>query len=199
MMRFLFLAGLLADAAHAEDLWSLWGVDQSCSSLQPGCGSGPTNIFSSTFPNLALIMLEIATALAVVFIVWAGFQLVTNMGDEGKIGKQKTGIVFALVGLFVAISSQLIVSFVVTQEWGANVGGNLPVVIMAAAVSSLLTIFNGVFILAIIYYGIRMLLAAGDSGAFNTARTGITWAIIGAIIVNLANALVHGITSFFGL
>jgi hypothetical protein len=191
------LFGSFVGTAHAQDLWGLW--QPACSPLQPGCGQGPANIFTNTFPNLAVFMLQIATALAVLFIVWAGIQLVLNMGDESKIGQQKTGIFYALAGLFTAIVSQLIVSFVATQEWGANVGGNLPINVLAAAVGSILVVFNGLFVLAIIYYGMRMLMAAGDSGAFGNARTGITWAIIGAIIVNLANALVQGVTSFFAL
>lgn len=193
----LLLTGLFVPAARAQDLWGLW--QPACSDLQPGCGEGPANLFTSTFPNLAVFMLQIATGLSVLFIVWAGVQLVLNMGDDGKIGQQKTGIFYALAGLFVAIASQLIVSFVVTQDWGADAGGNLPINLLASAVGSMLTVFNGVFILAILYYGMRMLMAAGDSGAFNSARTGITWAIIGAVIVNLANALVQGITSFFAL
>jgi len=191
------LIGLLVPSARAQDLWGLW--QPACSDLQPGCGEGPANLFTSTFPNLAVLMLQIATALSVLFIVWAGVQLVLNMGDEGKVGNQETGIFYALAGLFVAIASQLIVSFVVTQDWGQDAGGNLPINVLASAVGSLLTVFNGIFILAIIYYGMRMLMAAGDSGAFNSARTGITWAIIGAVIVNLANALVQGVTSFFAL
>jgi hypothetical protein len=197
MTFFAFLLGLFVPSAHAQDLWGLW--QPACSPLQPGCGDGPANIFLSTFPNLAIFMLQVATGLTVLFIVWAGFQLVINLGDEGKIGQQKTGIFYALAGLFTAIVSQLIVSFVATQDWGQNAGGNLPINILASAVGSILTVFNGVFVIAIIYYGIRMLLASGDSGAFNSARTGITWAIIGAIIVNLANALVQGVTSFFAL
>ncbi len=197
-MTFLsFLAGLFVPSAHGQDLWGLW--QPACSPLQPGCGEGPANIFLSTFPSLAVFMLQLATGLAVLFIVWAGFQLVINLGDEGKIGNQKTGIFYALAGLFTAIISQLIVSFVATQDWGQNAGGNLPINVLSSAVGSILLVFNGIFVIAIVYYGIRMLLASGDSGGFNSARTGITWAIIGAIIVNLANALVQGVTSFFAL
>lgn len=195
MTFFAFLLGFWIPTAHAQDVWGLW--QPACSPLQPGCGDGPANIFLTTFPNLAIFMLQLATALTVLFIVYAGVQLVLNMGDEGKIGNQKTGIFFALAGLFTAIVSQLIVSFVVTQDWGQNTSGNLPINVLAAAVGSILTVFNGLLIMAIMYYGIRMLLAAGDSGAFGSAKTGITWAIIGAIIVNLANALVQGIISFF--
>lgn len=185
------------ETAHAQSLWEKWGP--ACSSLQPGCGEGPANIFLSTLPNLAVFMLQVATGLAVLLIVWSGIQMVTNMGDEGKVGKQRMNIFFSLAGLFVAISSQLFVSFVATQNWGANSQGNLAINVIAAGAGTLLTVFNGVFILVIIYYGIRMLMAAGDSGAFGSARTGLTWAIVGAIVVNLANALVQGITSFFGL
>lgn len=197
MTFFALLLGLVVPAAHAQDLWGLW--EPACSPLQPGCGDGPANIFLSTFPNLAIFMLQLATGLTVLFIVYAGVQLVLNMGDEGKIGNQRKGIFFALAGLFTAIVSQLVVSFVATQNWGQDAGGNLPINVLAAAVGSLLTLFNGLLIMAIMYYGIRMLLASGDSGAFGSAKTGITWAIVGAIIVNLANALVQGVTSFFAL
>lgn len=196
MTRAFLLTGFI-DTAHAASLWEKWGP--ACSDLQPGCGQGPANIFLSTLPNLAFFLLQIATGLSVLFIVYAGFQMVINLGDEGKVGTQKTAIFYSLAGLFVAITSQLIVSFVVTHNWGQNAGGNLVINLIAAAVSVLLTVFNGVFVVAIIYYGMRMLMASGDSGAFNSARTGITWAIVGAIIVNLANALVQGVTTFFGL
>ncbi len=197
-MRFVFsFIGALVPTAHAQNLWNLWSP--ACSSLQPGCGAGPANIFMNTLPNLAVFMLQIATGLSVFFIVWAGVRLMANMGDEGEIGNRKKSIFYALAGLFVAIISQLIVSFVATQDWGAGAGGNLPVNVLTAAVGSMLTMFNAVFIVAIVYYGIRMLMAGGESGAFESARTGITWSIIGAIIVNLSNALVQGITSFFSL
>ncbi len=196
MMFFRAFLGLVP-VANAQDLWGLWSP--ACSPLQPGCGAGPDNIFQSTFPNLAVFMLQITTGLAVLFIVWAGFQMVLSQGDEGKIGKQKTGVIYALAGLFTAIVSQLAVSFVATQDWGQNAGGNLPINVMASVVNSILTTFNGIFVLVIVYFGIRMLLAAGDSGAFGTAKTGITWAILGAVVVNLANALVQGVTSFFAL
>lgn len=191
------LLGMFVPRAVAQDLWSLW--QPACSSLQPGCGNGPANIFQNSLPNLAVFMLQLATGLAVAFIVWAGFNLVLNLGDESRVGKQKTGIFYALAGLFTAIASQLVVSFIVTQDWGQNAGGNLPINVLAAGVGSMLLVLNGVFVLAIVYYGIRMLAAAGDSGAFNSARTGVTWAVIGAILVNLANALVQGVTSFFAL
>ncbi len=191
------ILGFRASRASAQDLWGLWSPP--CSPLQPGCGEGPANIVVATLPNLAVFMLQLATGLAVFFIVWAGFQMVLNLGDEGKIGKQKTGIFYALAGLFTAIASQLLVSFLVTQNWGQGTTGNLPITVLAAAVSSMLIVFNGVFVLAIVYYCIRMLTAAGESGAFGSARTGLTWSIVGAIIVNLANALVQGITSFFAI
>ncbi len=187
------IVGTLIPTAHAQ----FWQAE--CSNLQPGCGQGPANIFLQTLPNLAVIMLEVATGLSVIFIIWAGLQMVLNLGDEGKVGEQKTAIFYSLAGLFVAIGSQLIVSFVVTQDWGQNAGGNLLIAVMSTVAGSILTMFNGILVVAIIYYGIRMLMASGDSGAFNSARTGITWAILGAIVVNLANALVHGVTTFFAL
>lgn len=183
--------------ASAQSLWQLWGVP--CSDLQPGCGQGPANVLANTLPNLAGFMLQITTALAVFMIVWSGVRLVTSLGDDGKIQSLKYGIFYAVGGLFVSIVSQLMVSFVVTQDWGQNQAGNLPINVIARVVGSMLTVFNGLLVVFIVYYGLRMLRASGDTGYFQSSRTAMTWAIIGAILVNLANALVQGVTSFFGL
>lgn len=196
MMSLGTIVGAVVGTASAQGiLWDKWGP--ACSDLQPGCGQGPANIFTETLPNLAYLMLEVATGLSVLFIVWAGIRLVLNLGDEGKVGTQKTAIFYSLAGLFTAIGSQLLVGFVATQDWGQNSTGNLVINLIAAVVGTLLTVFNGLFIVAIIYYGMKMLMASGDTGAFGSARTGITWAILGAAIVNLANALVQGVTTFF--
>ena len=52
------LLGLIAGTASA----AFWEAE--CSPLQPGCGAGPANIFAFTLPNLAILMLQIATGLA---------------------------------------------------------------------------------------------------------------------------------------
>lgn len=61
------------------------------------------------------IVFGIAGALALLMIVVSGLRYVTSGGDPQKAAKAKEGIIFALVGLAIAISAEAIVSFVVKR------------------------------------------------------------------------------------
>lgn len=61
------------------------------------------------------IVFAIVGALALLIIVVSGLRYITSAGDPGKTAKAKDGIVYALVGLVIAISAEAIVSFVVNK------------------------------------------------------------------------------------
>ena len=61
------------------------------------------------------IVLGIAGALAVLFIVIAGVRYITSSGDSQRSAKAKDGLIFALVGLLLVIIADAIVSFVVRR------------------------------------------------------------------------------------
>lgn len=195
MLLSLFFAGI--EQAIAQGIWDA----VPCSELQPGCGEAPANVLENALPNLAVLMLQISTALAVLFVVWAGIRMITSFGDDSADLTQRMAIIYALMGLFLAIASQLLVSFVVTQDFGQSTGPeeNLALSLIASGVGVLLTILNGLLLFAVIYYAARLVMSGGDSGEYNIARNGLTTAVLGAIFVNTANALIQGITSFFGL
>ena len=46
-------------------------------------------------------------------IVYAGIQYVISAGDSGKVAKAKNIIIYAIVGLLIAVFSYTIVNFVV--------------------------------------------------------------------------------------
>ncbi len=173
--------------------------DTPCGDL-PGCGAGPSNIILNNAPKVAGLGIAIAAGGAVLFIAWAGFQMVLAAGDEGKIGEQKKAILHALIGLGIAILAQGIVSIVGTQNYGQEQGpSGLPANIIASAIGIILTVFNVVFIVVVIYAGMRMVYAQGKSDEFSNGRKMITWCIVGAIVTNLANALVQAFVAIFGV
>jgi len=51
-------------------------------------------------------------ALAVIYIIYAGIRISMSQGDPQTIAKSRQAIIFALVGLVVAVSAEIIVSFV---------------------------------------------------------------------------------------
>ncbi len=169
-----------------------------CPAILPGCG-GPTNILvTSIIPHTVNFMLRLIGALAVVMLVWYGLKLITNLGDESNITKARHAILYALLGIGLSIVSQMIVSFVATEEYGQSGSADLLIAAGASAVRILLNITNIVFALVIVYEGARMVMSQGKTDEFNKARTAVMWAIIGAIFVNLSHALVRIVTGFFG-
>lgn len=58
------------------------------------------------------ILLYIAGIIAVIYVVIAGFRYVTSNGDSGAITKAKNTVIYALIGLAVAVMAYAIVNFV---------------------------------------------------------------------------------------
>jgi hypothetical protein len=86
----------------------------------PAGGTQPECVLDASFPGaiprilLAVfeILLRIAGLLAVIFIVYGGFQYLTSTGEPDKAKNARTTIINALVGLFIAMFSVAIVNVV---------------------------------------------------------------------------------------
>lgn len=67
----------------------------------------------ATVKNISTIVFSVVGALALLFITIGGFRYVLSQGDPQATGKAKNTILYALVGLVVAIMGQVIVTFVI--------------------------------------------------------------------------------------
>ena len=78
---------------------------------------GTTNTTSANtlIKNIVNTMLFLVGVLSVIMIIYGGIQYVISVGDSGKVAKAKTTIIYAIVGLIVAILSYAIVNFVISQ------------------------------------------------------------------------------------
>lgn len=61
---------------------------------------------------------------AVIMIIWAGIQYTTSAGDSNKVATAKNTIVYAVIGLIVAIFAYAIVNFVVSTFNSGGGGGS---------------------------------------------------------------------------
>lgn len=61
--------------------------------------------------NILAIITTILGAIAVLFIVIGGLRYIVSQGDPQAVSKAKGTIVYALIGLVVAISARAIVAF----------------------------------------------------------------------------------------
>lgn len=83
-------------------------------SISPG-GLPQARADDKSISSILSIVFAIAGALALLMIVISGLRYVLAGGDAQKTAKAKEGIVYALVGLAVALAAQAIVVFVIRR------------------------------------------------------------------------------------
>jgi hypothetical protein len=161
-----------------------------CGNL-PGCPSGFVERFSSA---LAILLVRLPTyvyVLGVLFIMIGGAYMVISAGDDEKVTKGKNTITWAIIGIGVMQFAQQIIGFVV-QEVGSRESG--PDLVESVARTVIGGIFDVLFVALLgvaIYSGMRMVLSFGEEDGFKKGREGLLWAAVGAIIINLAQAIAN--------
>lgn len=71
--------------------------------------------------NVISILFWIIGILAVIVIIYAGITFITAAGNPGKVAQAKTMIIYAVIGLAVAILAYAIVNFIVGASSGKGV------------------------------------------------------------------------------
>jgi cytochrome bd-type quinol oxidase subunit 2 len=79
-----------------------------------GCSDNGTQV-SSTLNTFINIFSAIVGIVAVIMIIIAGLQFITSGGNAQNVTKARSSLLYAIVGLIVVVSAQLIVHFVITQ------------------------------------------------------------------------------------
>ncbi|MFZ2275639.1 MAG: pilin [Candidatus Nanogingivalis sp.] len=78
------------------------------------CDKSSINL-KTTARNIINTLLWVVGVAAVIMIIYGGIQYVISAGDSGKVGKAKNTILYAVIGLVVAVMSYAIVNFVVSN------------------------------------------------------------------------------------
>ena len=92
-------------AVFAEDEACKLDVDHT----NPACNS--TEDLFGTFDSIVNAVLALVGAIAIIVIIVAGVMITSSAGDPGKVKKAKSAIVYALIGLGVALAAWGIVNF----------------------------------------------------------------------------------------
>ncbi|OGL32235.1 hypothetical protein A3F64_01530 [Candidatus Saccharibacteria bacterium RIFCSPHIGHO2_12_FULL_42_8] len=71
-----------------------------------------TNKIKSTIRDVINIMLFLIGMIAVLMIVIAGFRFVTSNGDSNTVSSAKNTIIYAVIGIVVAVMAYAIVNFI---------------------------------------------------------------------------------------
>ncbi len=181
----ILLLPVCAVAAHPCGLVNVGGAFAGCT---------PKNSAALAIPLIVNTMFAVATGVSVLFIIVGAFFLLTSGGEEGRITRGKTAIVYSLIGMAIVLTSQTIVAYAITR-FGvlAGAGNDVVFVFMTNAVNLMTNVFTGVFVIMLIYAGFKMVFARGSPEEFSKSRNILLWAIAGAIAANIARSLVYAV------
>ncbi len=115
LLASVFMAFGTIDMAYAQ-------CDMSNPSIQTGanCAKGngqPTDLFlgeGSVFKRVSNIMLFIIGAIAVIMLIFGGIRYVVSGGDQNQVTAAKNTILYAIIGIVVALLAYAAVNFVTT-------------------------------------------------------------------------------------
>ena len=79
-----------------------------------------TKPIGTTIGEVVNIFLYFVGAVAVIVVIWGGFQYITSSGDSQKATTAKNTIMYAVIGLVVAIFAYAIVNFVLVTSTGVG-------------------------------------------------------------------------------
>lgn len=82
-------------------------------SVTGGSGACTGDAFTGKIGNIVNVALYIAGALAVLVIIYSGIRYITSTGDAARIKAAKDTLIYAIVGLIVAMLAYAIVNFVI--------------------------------------------------------------------------------------
>jgi hypothetical protein len=166
----------------------------------PGCPSGWTERFSGALTLLLTRLPTYVIALATLFIMIGGVNMIINAGDTEKVTRGKNTIIWAIIGIFV---TEFAADFIAYSTTGGT-NGFIPQEVLTRVSSSdlvtsvIATLIQSIFILSYvvilgvaIFCGMRMVLTFGKEDEFTKAKEGLFWAAVGAVVINLASAIVN--------
>lgn len=76
----------------------------------------PERAINNTVWDVINILSVIVGIIAVIMIIIGGFRYITSGGDPNRIASAKNTIIYALIGLLIAVFAQVIVRFVLKQS-----------------------------------------------------------------------------------
>lgn len=121
--------GVLTPQVYADE-WNTICDDPSLTDLQreaAGCSissDAAEGMATSRIGSIIKVAIGVIALVAVIVIVVAGILMMTANGDAGKVAKARQAIIFALVGLLIALLAFAIVNFAIDGLSGSAGGGS---------------------------------------------------------------------------
>lgn len=117
-----------ADSLHGDACAGLNTLDSSTSTTSSNTtcsGSGESSIRHLVSTVVSILSLIIGIASIIVIII-SGLNFITAGGDSNKVASAKSTLIYALVGVVVAVSAQFLVHFAINTTTNATTCPNDP-------------------------------------------------------------------------
>jgi hypothetical protein len=157
----------------------------------PGCGA-PSNVVQDTvIPEVARFALSLVVALAILFAIVGGARFMLSFGRDEESTKAFKTIFWALVSIVLALTSHRLV-IIILSESGIS-GAVRPINLFQAAINGIMIILNATFLIILLLGSMRMVTAHGKEDDISKARKTIIFAVVGAVVINIAPTLTKAV------
>jgi hypothetical protein len=174
--------------------------------LGSGSGGGTVELpnfvgvktISELISKIAGFLIKLAMVLAVLALIWAGFQFVTAQGNEEAIKKAKRNLVWTIAGIFVILASQIIIEFVKEMLGGS---GSMLTTFMQKIRGTLNNIIGLLFVIVTVYFVwgvVQYVRSGGDEKMLAQGKRHMIWGIIGMAVMASSWGIVSIIANYLG-
>ena len=154
-------------------------------------GGVPSDPPEATLQKSLVLAFGILGGISLIVIVFQGLRFVLSSGNPEKTTQARNGIIYALVGLTVALAGSSITHFALNYF---NPSGEIEIVganNILVKIAYLITVIVGIIsVFMIVIAGMRYILSSGNVEQANSARNTIIYAIIGLVIAIVAGPLI---------
>jgi heme/copper-type cytochrome/quinol oxidase subunit 2 len=88
-----------------------------------GIGQTGTDCNNSSIDNIVSTIVQILSivvgAVAIIMIIVSGFRYITSGGDASRVSSAKNTLIYAIIGIAIAVLAQVLVNFVISQSTNA--------------------------------------------------------------------------------
>jgi len=169
---------------------------------ESGTGATTENVFWLVGAAIVEMLLRVATYVAVVYVFWGGFMIMTSTGTPESVAKGRDKIINGIIGLIIAVMAASVVSYITVEltKGGSTTGLGLPDLTGDEGAGALAFVLNlvyrlaaGITVIFVSISGFNFVTSGGDPQRVAKARNSIIYAIVGLIIALLAVAIIAAV------
>lgn len=169
-------------------------TDSKCDVKSPKDVTGGVQGFTvKVAGNILAMLLSLVAYVALGFVLYGSFRILTSNGNPDLVAKGRSTIQGALIGMIISVSARAITG----QAVGLFDNYNNEQGLLRKIILLVLTLGASIAILMIVINGLRMVTGGSNPDTVAKARRGITYALVGLILLVLSWAIVDYVIGRF--